>query len=73
MFIDMFKYYPGDTVAVGPFLACRPRIHLQSFLLCVNRRGLDILNNVFRCRKPDEDWYDWIQQTEVVCYEMIES
>lgn len=66
MFSDVFDHYPNDTVAVGPYLSCEPSPHVQSFFICVDPRGLEILKQIFRCMRPNESLRHWVVDTEVV-------
>jgi hypothetical protein len=61
----MFEKY-NKTTAVGPYLSCLFNPHIQSFMLSVDKRGLAVLNNVFRCPGINEkDRFAWIIDTEV--------
>ena len=67
MFTDTFRYYPNNTVAVGPYLSGGPTPHVQSCLICVDQRGLQVVKEVFRCKKNSEESSGvWVTDTEVV-------
>jgi hypothetical protein len=68
MFIDMFEAH-DNTVAVGPYMSCEGSPHIQSFLIVVDRRGLQFMKEVWRCPRLDEIESKrmlWIYDTEVV-------
>ena len=65
MFIDFFEKY-NNTAAVGPYVSFENGPHIQSFALSVDRRGFNVLYEIFRCPYPNEDRSHWIKDTEVV-------
>ena len=65
MFTDLFKN-DGNIVAIGPYISCEYSKHIQSFMIALDRRGVDVLENTWRCPCINEDRGDWIKDTEVV-------
>lgn len=68
MAIDVFKYYP-KTAAVGPYFSCEKNKHIQSFFIALNKNGLRLIKEVWRCPNTREKRFDWIVQTETVSKE----
>lgn len=48
MFLDMFEKFPR-AAAVGPYLSCEYNPHIQSFIVALDKRGLSVLKEVWRC------------------------
>jgi hypothetical protein len=65
MFTDMFERFE-NTVIVGPYMSCEKAPHIQSFLIAADRRGLQLIKEVWRCPRLDEKRILWIYDTEVV-------
>jgi hypothetical protein len=61
-----------NIVAVGPYISCEVNKHLQSFFVCLDRRGVQILEKIWRCPNKNEERVTWIHQTEVVIKLAIE-
>ena len=55
-------------VAVGPYLSCQHHPHIQSFLIVLDIRGLQLLKKTWRCPNEGEDKTNWIIDTEVVIF-----
>ena len=66
IFTNVFKSNP-KVAATGPYLSVEQHPHIQSFLIALNRIGLEIMESTWRCPVLGEDKYEWIRNTEVVC------
>jgi hypothetical protein len=67
MFLDLFDKYT-NAVAFGPYLSCEFGPHIQSFMIGLDRRGLAIMKQVYRCPVGEEaksGRMNWIIDTEV--------
>ena len=47
-------------------MSCEHAPHIQSFMIVFNKKGLEIMKNVWRCPYANEDRNAWILETEVV-------
>ena len=65
MFIDIFEH-KLDVTAIGPYISCEKGKHIQSFMLALDRRSVDLMEKTWRCPDPNEDRIQWILDTEVV-------
>ena len=65
MFADIFEHNANVT-AIGPYISCEFNKHIQSFMLALDKRSVDLLEKTWRCPYVDETRYKWIVDTEVV-------
>ena len=63
--MDMFKNDP-NVVAIGPYISCEINKHIQSFMIVLDGRGLEVLEKIWRCPCLNENRGGWIRDTEVV-------
>ena len=55
-----------NLVACGPYVSCEKHPHIQSFMIVLDHRGLDILSQTWRCKLESETRSEWVDRTEVV-------
>lgn len=55
-----------NLVACGPYISCEQHPHIQSFMIVLDHRGLDILSKTWRCKLNSETKLEWVNRTEVV-------
>ena len=67
MFVDIFEQKPNVT-AIGPYISCEFSKHIQSFMIALDRRSVNLLEKTWRCPGPNEKRITWIKDTEVVIY-----
>ena len=70
MFTDIFEHNANVT-AIGPYLSCQYNKHIQSFLIALDRRSVDLLEKTWRCPYKNETRDKWIMDTEVVSKQVI--
>lgn len=65
MFTNIFEEHPNTAIA-GPYASCQQSLHIQSFMIVFDKRGLSLMKKVWRCPYAGEDKFAWISETEVV-------
>ena len=65
MFADIFEHNANLT-AIGPYISCEFNKHIQSFMIALDRRSVNLLEKTWLCPYVYENRMAWIKDTEVV-------